>query len=160
MVGVRSPCRGAWRRCAVRRLTTKSQFVALLYGQFSGAVSLREIVTGLESHAARLYHLGADGVRRSTLADANALRPSAVFAELLAVMLQQAHRGLWLHADSDGVNRWRSFAESPVDRLPSAADEFVVEKLVVRRQLLVGRHEAGVDVQLIGCFEAFRAHGR
>jgi hypothetical protein len=42
----------------VRRLNTKSQFVALLYGQLSGAASLREIVTGLASHAARLYHLG------------------------------------------------------------------------------------------------------
>ncbi|CUX66059.1 hypothetical protein AGR6A_Lc90500 [Agrobacterium sp. NCPPB 925] len=42
----------------VRRLSTKSQFIALLYGQLSGAVSLREIVGGLESHAARLYHVG------------------------------------------------------------------------------------------------------
>lgn len=78
----------------VRRLTTKSQFVALLYGQLAGAASLREIVTGLESHAARLYHLGAGPVRRSTLSDANAQRPVAVFAELLATMMAQAHRGL------------------------------------------------------------------
>jgi hypothetical protein len=78
----------------VRRLTTKSQFVALLYGQLSSAVSLREIVTGLESHAARLYHLGADPVRRSTLSDANASRPAAVFAELLEMLMKQAHRGL------------------------------------------------------------------
>jgi hypothetical protein len=78
----------------VRRLTTKDQFVALLYGQLSGASSLREIVTGLESHAARLYHLGATTVRRSTLSDANALRPVAVFSELLALMMQRAHRGL------------------------------------------------------------------
>ncbi|HEX9904937.1 MAG TPA: IS4 family transposase [Propylenella sp.] len=78
----------------VRRLTTKSQFVALLYGQLAGAVSLREIVCGLESHAARLYHLGAGPVRRSTLSDANAQRPVAVFAELLATMMSQAHRGL------------------------------------------------------------------
>lgn len=78
----------------VRRLTTKSQFVALLYGQLSGASSLREIVTGLASHAARLYHLGATAVRRSTLSDANTLRPSAMFAELLAWMMRQAHRGL------------------------------------------------------------------
>ena len=78
----------------VRRLTTKGQFVALLYGQLSGAVSLREITTGLESHAARLYHLGTDRVRRSTLADANAQRPVAVFSDLLALMMQQAHRGL------------------------------------------------------------------
>ena len=78
----------------VRRLTTKTQFVALLYAQLSGASSLREIEAGLESHAARLYHLGAGAVRRSTLADANAQRPVAVFAELLAIMMRQAHRGL------------------------------------------------------------------
>lgn len=78
----------------VRRLSTRSQFVALLYGQLSDAASLREIVTGLESHAARLYHLGCDRVRRSTLSDANAARPAAVFAELLAAMMKQAHRGL------------------------------------------------------------------
>ena len=78
----------------VRRLTTKSQLVALVYGQLSGAASLREIVSGLESHAARLYHLGADRVRRSTLSDANTLRPSALFAELLGMLMAQAHRGL------------------------------------------------------------------
>jgi hypothetical protein len=78
----------------VRHLSTKSQFVALLYGQLSGASSLREIVSGLESHAARLYHLGADRVRRSTLSDANGRRPAEVFSDLLALMMQAAHRGL------------------------------------------------------------------
>jgi len=78
----------------VRRLSTKSQFVALLYGQLSGAASLREIVTGLSSHAVRLYHVGTDPVRRSTFSDANAQRPAAVFSELLAMMMKQAHRGL------------------------------------------------------------------
>ena len=78
----------------VRRLSTKDQLVALLYGQLSGASSLREITAGLESHQARLYHLGARPVQRSTLADANTLRPSAVFAELFAAMVQRAHRGL------------------------------------------------------------------
>src|ERR1700704_3868790 len=78
----------------VRRLSTKSQFVALLYGQLSGAASLREIVTGLSSHAVRLYHVGADPVRRSTFSDANAQRPVAVFGELLSMMMKQAHRGL------------------------------------------------------------------
>jgi IS4 transposase len=78
----------------VRRLSTKGQFVALLYGQLSGASSLREIVTGLSSHTARLYHLGGDLVRRSTFSDANASRPAEVFAELLETMLKQAGRGL------------------------------------------------------------------
>jgi hypothetical protein len=78
----------------VRRLSTKGQFLGLLYGQLSGASSLREIVTGLSSHAARLYHLGADPVRRSTFSDANAKRPVELFAELLEIMMRQAHRGL------------------------------------------------------------------
>src|SRR5215204_4509821 len=80
-----------WR---VRQLTTKSQFIALLYGQLEGAGSLREIEAGLESHASRLYHLGAAPPRRSTLSDANAARPCAVFAELFAVMAARAHRPL------------------------------------------------------------------
>jgi hypothetical protein len=78
----------------VRRLSTKSQLIALLYGQLSGAASLREIVTGLQSHRARLYHLGAEPARRSTLADANLGRPAEVFTALFAIMMAQAHRGL------------------------------------------------------------------
>jgi len=77
-----------------RRLTTKRQLIALLYGQFSGATSLREIVAGMASHETRLYHLGAAPVKRSTFSDANRQRPWQVFSELAAVMLQQAHRGL------------------------------------------------------------------
>ena len=76
----------------VRRLTTKSQFVAMLYSQLSGAQSLREIETALSSHSARLYHLGAKAVSRSTLADANAQRPWQVFQQLFAHMAGQAGR--------------------------------------------------------------------
>src|SRR5437870_9717733 len=74
---------GADRR--VRQLTTKSQFVALLYGQLEGAASLREIEAGVESHESRLYHLGARAPRRSALADANQPRPCAVVPEVVAV---------------------------------------------------------------------------
>ncbi len=77
-----------------RKLDTKRHFIALLYGQFSGATSLREIVTGMTSHETRLYHLGAAPVKRSTLSDANTERPWQVFSELFAQMLRQAHRGL------------------------------------------------------------------
>ena len=78
----------------IRRLNTKTQLIALLYGQLSGATSLREIVAGLTSHQARLYHVGACPVARSTLADANAIRPVEVFSELFKHLLGQAHRGL------------------------------------------------------------------
>jgi len=81
----------------VRELSTKSQLIALLYGQLSGAASLRDIETGLESHAARLYHLGAQPPRRSTLSDANRVRSCGVFADLLGSMLALAHRGLRRH---------------------------------------------------------------
>ncbi len=53
---------GADRR--VRRLSTRSQFIALLYGQLAGAVSLRDIETALLSHQHHLYHVGARSVSR------------------------------------------------------------------------------------------------
>jgi hypothetical protein len=77
-----------------RKLSTKRHFIALLFGQLSGAASLREIVTGMTSHKTRLYHLGAAPVKRSTLSDANTERPWQLFSELFVEMLQQAHRGL------------------------------------------------------------------
>jgi hypothetical protein len=46
------------------------------------------------SYSARLYHVGAKPVRRSTLADANAARPWAVFHGLFEAVLKQAHPGL------------------------------------------------------------------
>jgi IS4 transposase len=87
---------------SARELTTKRQVVALLYGQFSGASSLREIVTGMESHATRLYHLGAAPVRRSTFSDANRERPWQVFSELFGLILKQAHPAL-RRASKDAV---------------------------------------------------------
>jgi hypothetical protein len=81
----------------VRKLTTKSQFLALLYGQLAGAESLRDIVGAVESHAPRLYHLGATKPSRSTLSDANALRSPDVFTGLFARLIGQALPGLRKH---------------------------------------------------------------
>jgi IS4 transposase len=77
-----------------RTMSMWTQFVALAYGQLSGAQSLREIEGALLSHKARLYHLHAKPIKRSTLADANASRPAAVLTGLFAKLLGQAHRGL------------------------------------------------------------------
>lgn len=78
----------------VRKLTTKSQLLALLYGQLAGAESLRDIVGALESHAPKLYHLGARTASRSTLSDANNLRSAEVFTGLFARLVAQAMPGL------------------------------------------------------------------
>ena len=83
---------GADRR--QRGFSAKRQLVAMIYGQLSGAVSLREIEAGLESHKARLYHLGIGTVRRSSLADANAHRPHGLFSDLFALLARRAHRAL------------------------------------------------------------------
>jgi Transposase DDE domain/Domain of unknown function (DUF4372) len=103
----------------VRKLTTKHQFVALLYGQLSGATSLREVVTGMASHETRLYHVGAAPVKRSTMSDANSKRPWQVFSELFAQMLPQAHRGL-RRATADAVR----LIDSTSIRLSSLSEDW------------------------------------
>jgi hypothetical protein len=78
----------------VRTLPSWSQFLALVYAQLAGATSLREVTTALSSHRSLLYHLGvAKEVKRSTLADANAVRPSALFAEVFQVLLGKLKGG-------------------------------------------------------------------
>ena len=77
-----------------RTLSCKNHLVAMLYAQLAGATSLREVTAGLESHAARLYHLGAAPVHRSTLADANTTRPADIFTGLFAALVSQARTGL------------------------------------------------------------------
>jgi Domain of unknown function (DUF4372) len=79
--------------CA-RGFSFKSQVVALVYAQVSGATSLRHVVDGLHSHANRLPHLGAVPCARSTLADANRDRPAEVFSDLLGAMIKRFHRGM------------------------------------------------------------------
>jgi IS4 transposase len=103
----------------VRRLSTKSQLVALLYAQLAGAVSLREIETAMSSHSARLYHLGAREVSRSTLADANAARPHEVFSGLFAKMAGLAGRG-FRRSTADAVR----LIDSTGLRLAGAATEW------------------------------------
>lgn len=75
----------------VRRLSSKSQLIALIHAQLSGASSLREVEATMASQQSRLYHLGAAAPRRSTLADANAERPADVFCHLFETLLAQAH---------------------------------------------------------------------
>ena len=43
----------------VRKLSSKSQLIALIHAQLSGASSLREVEATMASQQVRLYHLGA-----------------------------------------------------------------------------------------------------
>jgi Transposase DDE domain/Domain of unknown function (DUF4372) len=76
----------------VRTLTTKTQFIAMAYGQLSGADSLRETVTRFNSEGPKLYHLGAKPVAKSTMADANAKRSSGIFEDLFKDLAASVQR--------------------------------------------------------------------
>ena len=78
----------------VRKFKSREQLIALLYGQLAGAHSLRDIIAGLSSHQARLYHIGGKVPHRSTFADANRDRSYEVFSGLFAHMLGMATKGL------------------------------------------------------------------
>jgi IS4 transposase len=76
-----------------RVVKTRAHLIAMLLAQFCGARSLREIETNLKSHAGKLYHLGGDTVSRSALSSANASRPAALFADLLAALMKSLQAG-------------------------------------------------------------------
>ncbi|MGI9387446.1 MAG: IS4 family transposase [Methyloligellaceae bacterium] len=79
---------GAW--------TCQRHLKALLFAQFAGLGSLREIEQALSARPAALYHLGLIQPKRSTLSDASATRPAAVFRDLgqhlMAVMTRKLRR--------------------------------------------------------------------
>jgi IS4 transposase len=76
-----------------RVVRTKAHLIAMLYAQFGGARSLREIEATLKSHAKKLYHLGGDTISRSALSTANASRPTEVFAGLLSSLMRSLQAG-------------------------------------------------------------------
>jgi IS4 transposase len=76
-----------------RGLKTKAHLIAMLYAQLWGARGLREIETGLRSHAAKLNHLGDCVVSRSALSTANASRPVEVFSGVLSALMMRLQRG-------------------------------------------------------------------
>lgn len=68
--------------------------IAMLYGQLSGAAGLRPLEIGFNSHLSHHYHLGAQPIKRTTLADANARRSDTVFSESAAWLMGQVSRKL------------------------------------------------------------------
>jgi IS4 transposase len=71
-----------------------SHLVTLVFAQLARVDSLRALVTRWNAQSHHHYHLGAVVVARSTLADANARRPTAVFAETFALLSALADRRL------------------------------------------------------------------
>lgn len=70
-----------------KRFRTYDHLVAMIYAQLSGQTSLRDLEASFNASPARHYHLGSGLVKRSTLSDANAARPTAVFEAILNILL-------------------------------------------------------------------------
>ena len=79
----------SWQGPKPRKLSYWSQLVAMLYAQLSGKKSLRDLVFSLGRHQRKLYHLGLDPVKRSTLADANEQRPARIFTQTYFKLLHR-----------------------------------------------------------------------
>ena len=66
--------------------------VALIYAQLGGVRSLRGLETAWNANAHHHYHLGVGRLARSTLADASARRPLAIFSETFTRLSSLADR--------------------------------------------------------------------
>lgn len=71
-----------------KKFTTFEHLVVMIYAQLSGQISLRDLEASFNASPARCHHLGTYALRRSTLSDANAARPSGVFEAILSMLLE------------------------------------------------------------------------
>jgi len=92
-----------------------SHLLALVFGQLGGAQSLRGLSACWNAQAHHHYHLGAGMLARSTLADANARRPVAVFADTFVLLSAMA--GRQLKREGAAMLRLIDATPIPLDRL-------------------------------------------
>jgi len=71
--------RQAWEGPNPRKFTYWSQLGAMLFGQWSGCQSFRDLGFSLNRQVRKFYHLGLAVVTRSTLADANKPLTAVIF---------------------------------------------------------------------------------
>lgn len=75
----------------IRNLSCTQQFRSMLFGQLSYRESLRDIITCLDAHPEKLYHLGFQkGVARNTLAVANQKRDWRIYRDLAVLLIDRA----------------------------------------------------------------------
>jgi hypothetical protein len=76
----------------VKGFSCWNQFTTLLFAQASGKDSLRDIQNSLSAHSGKLYHLGLNPVKRSTLADANKTRDFMIYQSLFYKILEHTKK--------------------------------------------------------------------
>jgi IS4 transposase len=93
--------------------------VALIFAQLSGVDGLRGLEAVWNANAHHHYHLGSKALKRSTLSDANARRPVAIFADTFERLSSLADR--CLKRESKEVLRIIDATPIPLDELVSWA---------------------------------------
>ena len=78
----------------VRQLTCRDQFLAMMFGQLTNLKSLSGIVSCLNAHSKKLYHLGFKINRfvLSTLTRANENRDWRIYRDLAQLLIEQARK--------------------------------------------------------------------
>jgi hypothetical protein len=71
----------------LRKINRWSQFVALMLGQLSQRISLRDICNNLRVQSSKLYHLGCVDVSRSSLSRVNEQQPYSLYEALFYKLL-------------------------------------------------------------------------
>jgi len=94
--------------------------VALIFAQLSGIDGLRGLEWVWNAHSHHHYHLGASELKRSTLSEANARRPLAVFTETFEMLSGLADRVL--KRDGKEMLRIMDATPIPLDKLVTWAD--------------------------------------
>jgi len=92
--------RTKYQKAPARKLTYWQQFSAMVFAQMTRRESLRDLILVLNSHKEKLYGLGfPNGIKRSTLAEANSQRNWRIFQEFAYVLVEKCKS--YKHDSSD-----------------------------------------------------------
>jgi hypothetical protein len=88
----------------IRTFSCWHQFLCMSFGQLTQRESLRDVVTCLNAHPEKLYHLGlTGGIKRSTLADANEVRDYRIYQDLALSLIAKARKLIQGQATADDL---------------------------------------------------------
>src|SRR5271154_3819991 len=79
----------------VKHFTCWNQMMCMMFGQLSGRESLRDLLTTLQAHTGKYYHLGlGKNISRSNLAEANEQRDYRIYESFAYKLIGTARKKL------------------------------------------------------------------
>lgn len=80
----------------VKTFTCWNQMLCMVFGQLSGRDSMRDLITSLEAHESKYYHLGfGSSVSRRNLGTANEKRNYRIFEDFAYILIDQARKSCY-----------------------------------------------------------------